>query len=192
MNQEIQFQKLLGEIISSARLEKGMTQKELGMKIGYINNSAGQVIHKIEEGKISIPKKKIHILLETLGITHEKLGIEPSVSLPMWIASQGKKGEGRSSLRELISTAGAIASGVVGISETVASGVIDISETIVTGMAELSETVVSGVSNASSSTRRDKEKQPMKYSDNEKLKALETLCGEDQEKLEKARELFGL
>lgn len=134
MEEEEKFRGLFGELISKARLEKGLTQKELGVRIGYTENSAGQVIHKIEEGKIDVPKKKIATLLDILGITHEQLGVDQSVSLPLWIATRGKKGSGMS-FKDFISTAESIVTGVAEISETVASGIMEISETIVSGIS---------------------------------------------------------
>ncbi|MBF0238022.1 MAG: helix-turn-helix transcriptional regulator [SAR324 cluster bacterium] len=178
MKPEKQFLKLLGEIVSGARLEKGLTQKELGMEIGYAENSAGQVIHKIEEGKIAIPKRKITKLMEALNITPDKLGLEQSVSLPMWISSQGKKG-GSKTIKDFISTAGALASGVVGLSETVATGVAELSETIVTGMVGISESVTTGLNQVKHLDIR--KKRPVILTDAQKLEMIDLLCSGNKE-----------
>jgi transcriptional regulator with XRE-family HTH domain len=153
MDNEIQFRTLFGELLSTARFEKGLTQKELGIAIGYKGNSAGQMIHKIEEGKISAPKKKVADLLEILGITHKQLGVDENISLPLWITSQGKKGRGLS-LKDCISTAETFVTEISEITETVATSVADISEIIISG-------IVSGASSqtkSESSTLIEKEK----------------------------------
>ncbi|MCU7959239.1 MAG: helix-turn-helix domain-containing protein [gamma proteobacterium symbiont of Bathyaustriella thionipta] len=81
-DQDEAFQKAIGEIVRTNRVEKGMSKKELGLKLGYAKNSAGQVISKIESGKISIPQKKLPDLIKILGITHEILGITDT-SIPL-------------------------------------------------------------------------------------------------------------
>ncbi|MGK5093593.1 helix-turn-helix transcriptional regulator [Deltaproteobacteria bacterium TL4] len=153
---EKNFRDLLGEIVNTARLEKGLTQKELGIELGYLENSAGQIVHKIEEGKIGIPKKKINHLLKILGITHESMGLDPSISLPIWISSEGKKGSGFT-FQDFLATAESVVTGIVGISGTVASGVAEVSETIVKGVHELSETVREGAEELSDSLESNAE-----------------------------------
>ena len=177
MSQGNYFKKKFGELISTLRLERGLTQKDLGKKMGYHDASAGQVVHKIEEGKISVPKKKIKILLDTLGINHEKLGLDPTISLPLWIASQGKKG-GSFSWKEL-------------------------SETVASGMEELSEKMAEGASNlAAAGVRGEKrmkltKKIMMKYtvegiSEDEMLELLEAIYHSDQSRITQLRKLLGL
>ena len=198
MEKDNNFRSILGEIVSTARLEKGFTQKELGIQMGYTNNSAGQVIHKIEEGKIDVPKKKIHKLVDILDITNEKLGIEKSISLPIWIATRGKKG-GSLSLKEFVSKAETVANSVAGISESVATGVTEITESVAAGVTEISETVASEFNSKMIHAREGvpkklfdlvkkilvKETSDVELDAEEQLRLIQLLCKGDSKKIEK-------
>ena len=210
------FQNRLAEVVNAARLEKGMTQKELGIKMGYSENSAGQVVHKIEEGKIGIPKKKIQTLLEVLDITHEKLGLDKSISLPIWIASGAKKGS-RMSFKDFLSTAETVVAGIAELSETVVTGVTEISGTVAQGVVEMSETMLTGGTSSKrggdAKTEKDlnslktsgsyeqqgwsfmkeltsKNAKPRKMTKAEQIRLVTILCRGDQKKIEKIKEIL--
>ncbi|MBF0236703.1 MAG: helix-turn-helix transcriptional regulator [SAR324 cluster bacterium] len=189
MEREQQFYKLLGEIISGARLEQGLTQKELGIEMGYAENSAGQVIHKIEDGKIPIPKRKITKLLDVLQITHDKLGLEHSVSLPVWISSHGNKG-GSKTIREFIASAGDLASEVAGRSETMVLEAIELSGTVVSGMAGIPDTVSTGLSQIKKLSLNKKQKQPLTLT--QKQAMVEELCAGDRDQKLKICEILNI
>ncbi|MBF0101268.1 MAG: helix-turn-helix domain-containing protein [Desulfobacterales bacterium] len=214
--EEKNFKKLLGELIYTARLEKGLTQKELGQQLGYIENSAGQIIHKIEEGKVGIPKKKISVLLNLLDIDHEKLGLPKSISLPIWISSGGKKGSGYS-LKDFIDTAETVVTGIAELSETVATGVAELSGTVASGFVDISESLITGASklskkndpkksdyNSETDRKHDKnlfellkeiisaQKETERITRDEKLRIVKALCQEDEIKLDKIKKILEL
>ncbi len=78
----------LGAIIRTCRISKGLTCKDLGLKLGYSSASAGQIISKIERGVINVAESKLVKLLKVLDITHERLGLPPLIPLTVfWEAS---------------------------------------------------------------------------------------------------------
>ena len=194
MIKESDFRSVLGEIVSTARLEKGFTQKELGIKMGYTNNSAGQVIHKIEEGKIDVPKKKIHKLVDILDITNEKLGIEKSISLPIWIATRGKKG-GSLSLQRFVSKAETVANSVSGISDSVATGITEISETVASEFTSKMIHATEGVPKKVFDLVKKilvKGTNDIELDSEEQLRLIEILCKGDSKKFEKICKIIGI
>lgn len=54
----------IGQRIKDLRIEKGLTQEELALKLGYTSRST---INKIEKGLIDIPQSKLWLLSKELG-----------------------------------------------------------------------------------------------------------------------------
>ena len=81
---------MIGERIKGLRLELGITQKELGEKIGVEKST----INKYELGKIAIPYKKIEKIAAALETTPASEEVFPSivvtsvlvtsVTIPVW------------------------------------------------------------------------------------------------------------
>lgn len=64
----------IGEKIKQARIEKGMTQEELGEKLGYKSRSS---INKIETGERDIPRSQLKRIANILGVSPiSLLGLE--------------------------------------------------------------------------------------------------------------------
>lgn len=63
----------VGEIITKARIEKNMTQKELGVACGYDEKLAQTYVSKWEAGTRPIPRVKLRIVADSLGIPLEQL-----------------------------------------------------------------------------------------------------------------------
>mgnify|MGYP002684901296 CR=1 FL=1 len=65
----------IGKVIRKERLDRNMTQKELGLLLGYGEDSAQVRVSSFERGQ-KAPRKKIKKLAELLGIPIELL-IDP-------------------------------------------------------------------------------------------------------------------
>lgn len=64
----------IGEKIKQARIEKGMTQEELGKKLGYKSRTS---INKIETGERDIPRSQLKRIANILGVSPiSLLGLE--------------------------------------------------------------------------------------------------------------------
>lgn len=59
-----------GKLIKKARIEKKMSQLELGLALGYKN---GQFIYHLEIGKAGMPASLVSKLCQILKINHNKL-----------------------------------------------------------------------------------------------------------------------
>lgn len=60
-------------IIKAARIRAGMTQQELGERMGYEGETAGATMRKWETGKTPVPMKKIRQLSAVLNLTLDDL-----------------------------------------------------------------------------------------------------------------------
>lgn len=60
----------MGDIIKRLRIERGMTQEELALAVGYSHKSS---INKIEQGKSDISQPKIAMIAKALGVTPDYL-----------------------------------------------------------------------------------------------------------------------
>lgn len=60
-------------IVRNARLNMGMTQKELGEAVGYEGRNAELIVQSIESGRRSVPYAKLTAFAEALGIGLEEL-----------------------------------------------------------------------------------------------------------------------
>lgn len=56
----------IGERVKTLRVKKGITQKELAIKVGYTSRTS---IAKLEADKIDIPMSKLVLLAEALDST---------------------------------------------------------------------------------------------------------------------------
>lgn len=65
MNKE-EAKKIFGENLKRMRIAKGLSQEELALKLGYTNRSS---INKIEVGKNDMPRNKIAMAAQILGIS---------------------------------------------------------------------------------------------------------------------------
>lgn len=83
------FRKRVGKIVERLRLEKGMSRKELGLKLGYKENAAVQAVSRFESGRAGIPKAKIETLIRLLGMKNSDFGLESTKSLKSFIAASG-------------------------------------------------------------------------------------------------------
>lgn len=64
----------IGEKIKQARIAKGMTQEELGEKLGYKSRSS---VNKIETGERDIPRSQLKKIASILGVSPiSLLGLE--------------------------------------------------------------------------------------------------------------------
>ncbi len=84
-----EFRKKVGKIVERLRLEKGMSRKELGVQLGYKENTASQVVSRFELGRAGIPKGKIKELIKLLGMTNIDFGLDSTKSLRNFIAASG-------------------------------------------------------------------------------------------------------
>ena len=66
-------QKDIPAIIKAARLRAGMTQQELGEKMGYNPESAGPIARAWESGRRPVPLDKIRALAAALNLTLDDL-----------------------------------------------------------------------------------------------------------------------
>lgn len=83
------FRKKVGRIVERLRLEKGLSRKELGLKLGYKENTAVQAVSRFENGRAGIPKAKIEKLISLLGMKNSDFGLESTKSLKSFIAASG-------------------------------------------------------------------------------------------------------
>lgn len=61
-------------IIKAARIRSGMTQKELGTKCGYPEDSdSGRLVRQWESGRRPVPLEKIRPLAAALNLTLDDL-----------------------------------------------------------------------------------------------------------------------
>ena len=56
----------IGSRIKEARIQRGLSQRDLAKRMGYSNHST---ISKIESGKIDIPQSRIVQFADVLGVT---------------------------------------------------------------------------------------------------------------------------
>ncbi len=66
-------QKLLGRFLKEKRMEKGWTQEDLGIRVGYKAEAAKQSISQIERGISHISKDKAGKFIEALSIDEQWL-----------------------------------------------------------------------------------------------------------------------
>ena len=57
-----------GEFIRARREELRLTQKELGLALGYADRSAGTVIQNWEHGRSPVPLDKLRVLAKALHV----------------------------------------------------------------------------------------------------------------------------
>lgn len=63
----------IGRRIRYYREACGMTQEEIGKKVGYDNANTRSTISKIERGKNDIPQSKVRLFADAFGITVSEL-----------------------------------------------------------------------------------------------------------------------
>ena len=63
------YLKLFGANIRRHREARGMTQTELGEKIGYVGDSVRTTISKLESGQRDIPASKVAALAQALNVS---------------------------------------------------------------------------------------------------------------------------
>lgn len=61
------------EEIKAARLVLGLTQQQLGEKIGYAKRTAELTIQAIESGRRKVPRDKVKMLSELLNLDPMRL-----------------------------------------------------------------------------------------------------------------------
>ena len=66
-------QKDIPAIIKAARIRAGLTQKELGEKIGYSGESQERAIRNIENGSRGVPIEKARALITALDLTFDDI-----------------------------------------------------------------------------------------------------------------------
>ena len=66
-------QKDIPAIIKAARIRAGMTQQELGEKMGYEGASAPVAVRQWESGRRPVPLEKIRALATALNLTLDDL-----------------------------------------------------------------------------------------------------------------------
>ena len=64
---------LIGEILKEKRMSLGLTQEEMGLRVGYKENASKQAISQIERGVTSIPRDKVKKFIEVLKIDDDWL-----------------------------------------------------------------------------------------------------------------------
>ena len=67
------IQKLLGSFLKEKRKEKGWTQEEFGVQVGYKSEAAKQSVSQIERGNAHIPKNKAGKFIKALSIDEQWL-----------------------------------------------------------------------------------------------------------------------
>lgn len=60
-------------LIRSARIALGMTQQQLGERIGYTSRTAELTIQSIESGRRKVPRDKVKALAELLNLDPMRL-----------------------------------------------------------------------------------------------------------------------
>ncbi len=83
------FRKKVGKLLEQRRLEKGLSRRQLGEKLGYEGNSAVQVVARFESGRAGVPKAKIESLLQILELKNSDFGLSGSKSLKNFITASG-------------------------------------------------------------------------------------------------------
>jgi transcriptional regulator with XRE-family HTH domain len=83
------FRKKVGKIVERLRLEKGLSRKELGVQLGYGENAAVQAVSRFENGRAGIPKAKIEMMIQLLGMENVDFGLESTKSLKNFISASG-------------------------------------------------------------------------------------------------------
>lgn len=68
-------QELLGQRVKLKRIEKGLTQEELGIAVDYSVQTAKQAISKIERGQVWIPNKKVEAFNKVLGFDPQVMSL---------------------------------------------------------------------------------------------------------------------
>jgi transcriptional regulator with XRE-family HTH domain len=63
----------IGSLIRTARLNRGMLQKDIGLSLGYPETSAQMTVARWEAGTRPVPMDKIKPLAELLGINPVEL-----------------------------------------------------------------------------------------------------------------------
>ena len=66
-------QKDIPAIIKAARIRAGMTQQELGEKLGYSSGSAGVMIRAMESGRRPVPDDRKRALITALDLTFDDI-----------------------------------------------------------------------------------------------------------------------
>lgn len=75
-------QKIIGDVIRNARIEKGLTQSDLGNILGVTKNA----VYRYEKGLINdIPFEKRILLADTLEIPYNTLGLDTQFRLDFQI-----------------------------------------------------------------------------------------------------------
>ena len=64
---------MIGNVIQKARLNAGLTQKQLGELCGYKDDYAQRYVSSWESGVRPIPTAKLKVVAEALGVEVEKL-----------------------------------------------------------------------------------------------------------------------
>lgn len=64
---------MIGNVIQTARLNAGFTQKQLGEMCGYKDDYAQRYVSGWESGVRPVPMAKLKVVAEALGIEVEKL-----------------------------------------------------------------------------------------------------------------------
>jgi len=83
------FRKKVGKLLEQRRLEKGLSRREMGEKLGYEGNSAIQVVARFESGRAGVPKTKVGQLLQILELKNDDFGLSGSKSLKNFITASG-------------------------------------------------------------------------------------------------------
>ena len=73
LHRSVNAMKNIPDTIRAARINAGMTQQELGEKLGYSTASAGPMIRQMESGKTPVPLVKIRALAAALNLTLDDL-----------------------------------------------------------------------------------------------------------------------
>lgn len=66
-------QKDIPAIIKAARIRAGLTQQELGEKLGYSSDSAGVMIRAMESGRRPVPDDRKRALVTALDLTFDDI-----------------------------------------------------------------------------------------------------------------------
>ena len=64
---------MIGNVIQTARLNAGLTQRQLGEKCGYKGDYAQRYVSAWESGVRPVPMAKLKVVAEALGIEVGKL-----------------------------------------------------------------------------------------------------------------------
>lgn len=61
------------DLIRDARLAQGLTQQELGERLGYADRVAKRMVQSIEYGQRPVPRSRIKAVAAVLGLTLDEL-----------------------------------------------------------------------------------------------------------------------